>query len=77
MILSALIWGPILGAVAVALIPNSDQGHRPRNLSLAIAALMLGLTLFLGLQLDINDPHLRQENIGTGYQVLVYTTPWG
>jgi NAD(P)H-quinone oxidoreductase subunit 4 len=59
MILSALIWGPILGAVAVALIPNSDQGQRPRNLSLAIAALMLGLTVFLGWQLDINDPHLQ------------------
>ncbi|MGA1622487.1 MAG: NADH-quinone oxidoreductase subunit M [Synechocystis sp.] len=57
--LSALIWGPILGAIAVALVPNSPNNCYSRKLSLAIMTALLGVTLWLGWQFDIANPQMQ------------------
>ncbi|MFN5515386.1 MAG: NADH-quinone oxidoreductase subunit M [Cyanobacteriota bacterium] len=59
--LSALIWIPILGAGVAALLPNPEQGQRPRQVALAVAAGVLVLTVLLGLRLDPANPHFQES----------------
>jgi NAD(P)H-quinone oxidoreductase subunit 4 len=50
--LSALIWIPLLGAAAIALVPSFQAENRARTVALAIVATTLGLIAYLGLQFD-------------------------
>ncbi len=57
--LSALIWGPILGALLVALAPNPPESGRTRLLALAITASLFVLTVVLGLQFDLGNAQMQ------------------
>lgn len=50
--LSVLIWIPIISAIAIALLPQSWDSIRCRRIALAIAALILLWTLWLGIQFN-------------------------
>lgn len=50
--LSSLIWIPLLGAVFIALWPGSEQEQRARNVALAVVAITLAWTAYLGFQFD-------------------------
>ncbi|ERN41426.1 proton-translocating NADH-quinone oxidoreductase, chain M [Rubidibacter lacunae KORDI 51-2] len=49
--LSVLVWGPVVGAVLVAFLPESLVG-RGRSLALAVAVALFGWTLVLAVQVD-------------------------
>ena len=57
--LSALIWGPILGAIAVALVPNPENDCYSRKLALGIMIALLGVTILLGWQFDLENPQMQ------------------
>lgn len=76
MMLSALIWLPLVGALLVGLLPATPNANYPRNVSIVVAGLTLGLTLLLGLQFDptIADLQLLEslpwiERLGLTYQL--------
>ncbi|MEM9540999.1 MAG: NADH-quinone oxidoreductase subunit M [Cyanobacteria bacterium P01_E01_bin.42] len=55
--LSILIWIPIISAIAIALLPKSWGSLQCRRVALAIAALLLLWTLWLGTQFDPLQTH--------------------
>jgi NAD(P)H-quinone oxidoreductase subunit 4 len=57
--LSALIWGPILGAIAVALVPNPENDCYSRKLALGIMTALLGVTILVGWQFDLGNPQMQ------------------
>lgn len=62
--LSTLIWGPIAGAVIVALLGGTLNAPQTRRLSLAIATVTFGWSLFLISQFDMSAATLQmQESI--------------
>ena len=59
MILSLLVWIPILGAIVLAFFPKEGTANQWRLLSLVIAGLILALNLVLGLQFEVNNPQMQ------------------
>lgn len=57
--LSALIWGPILGAIIIALIPNPDNDCYSRKIALGIMVAMLGISVLLACQFNITNPQMQ------------------
>ncbi|BFM38585.1 NADH-quinone oxidoreductase subunit M [Synechocystis sp. LKSZ1] len=57
--LSALIWIPILGAILLVLFPVGEEGQRPRQIALAIMALVFIFTTVLGTQFEIQNPQMQ------------------
>ncbi len=74
--LSLLIWGPIIGAVIVALVPNSQQDSYSRKLALGIMAITFAITLAIAWQFDLNNPQMQfveyrawLPNLGLNYHL--------
>jgi NAD(P)H-quinone oxidoreductase subunit 4 len=74
--LSTLIWGPMLGALAIALLPNSLTQKNLRQIALVIAGAMVLWSLVLLSQFDIHNPAFQfVENmpwidaLGMNYQL--------
>jgi NAD(P)H-quinone oxidoreductase subunit 4 len=62
--LSTLIWLPIVGAAIVGFFPGNAAGTRIRSITLAIAAAILLVTIWLGFQFDITNPGMQfQESL--------------
>jgi NAD(P)H-quinone oxidoreductase subunit 4 len=59
MLLSALIWIPVLGAIAIALLPQSVPNLWARRMALAIALLVL--LLLIPITLGFNPDHLEAQ----------------
>jgi NAD(P)H-quinone oxidoreductase subunit 4 len=57
--LSTLIWLPILGAAIVGVLPRNFAGMRIRSTAIAIATVILLVTLWLGFQFDITNPGMQ------------------
>ena len=58
MILSALVWIPIFGAIAVIFFSREDA-QQSRRLSLAVATAVLIVNLVLGWQFDVSNPQMQ------------------
>ncbi len=54
MILSLLIWMPILGAIIISFLPQFKQGENYKKLALVIAFIILFLNIIIGLKYDPN-----------------------
>lgn len=74
--LSVLIWAPILGALAVALLPKKLPAVNVRFVSLFIAGLVFLWNLFILLKFDVNNPGMQlteylpwNETLGLNYQL--------
>ena len=62
--LSALIWIPVVGACAIALVPNEIAKDRLRGVAIAVTSLVLAWSLFLAYQFDVIGVGLQfQEKI--------------
>ena len=59
MILSLLVWIPILGAIILAFFPKEGTANQWRSLSLVIVGLILVLNVVLGLQFEVNNPQMQ------------------
>jgi NAD(P)H-quinone oxidoreductase subunit 4 len=57
--LSTLIWLPILGAAIVGVLPRNFAGTRIRSSAIAIATVILLVTLWLGFMFDITNPGMQ------------------
>ncbi|MGH2413680.1 MAG: proton-conducting transporter membrane subunit, partial [Microcystaceae cyanobacterium] len=57
--LSALIWGPLLGAALLAFYPGNINAVRSRTVALAIAGGILVLNIVLGFQFDPTNPQIQ------------------
>lgn len=62
--LSALIWLPVLGAALIGFWPVAIAPKQSRYISLAVAAVILVWTIFLGIQFNPSDIGLQfQEDL--------------
>lgn len=62
--LSTLIWLPVLGAAIVGFFTGNLTGSRIRSLALAVASVILIITIWLGFQFDISNPGIQfQESL--------------
>jgi NAD(P)H-quinone oxidoreductase subunit 4 len=57
--LTAFILVPILGAIAIGLLPASEGSNLPRKIALSIALGLFLLSLWLLAQLDLSNAHLQ------------------
>lgn len=57
--LSALIWVPVLGVALIGFWPSQMSANRVRSLALAIASILIGLTLVLLSQFDISNAGMQ------------------
>ncbi|MFW6264450.1 MAG: NAD(P)H-quinone oxidoreductase subunit D4, partial [Cyanobacteriota bacterium] len=53
--LSALIWLPVLGAIAISILPEGKQSGRFRAVALSVTSALLIWTLVLGSQFDLTQ----------------------
>ncbi|MBW4657777.1 MAG: NADH-quinone oxidoreductase subunit M [Drouetiella hepatica Uher 2000/2452] len=74
--LSVLVWVPIVGAILIAVLPESGVQTRSRQVALAIAGLTLLWTAYLLIQFDVTEPGWQFqeslpwiENLGLAYQM--------
>ncbi|WP_035799081.1 NADH-quinone oxidoreductase subunit M [Crocosphaera chwakensis] len=57
--LSALIVIPLLGAIIIASLPGKQDRGFYRSLALIFTSILLGLTLLIGFQFDLNNPNIQ------------------
>lgn len=57
--LSALVWGPVLGAILVWVVPESQKSNRPRAIALVVASVVFLWTLVLGFQFDLAQTEMQ------------------
>ncbi len=62
--LSALIWMPVLGALAIAVLPAATSASRIRQVAIAVGAIVLVLTIALATRFDALSSGMQfQENV--------------
>ncbi|HAJ63544.1 MAG TPA: NAD(P)H-quinone oxidoreductase subunit D4, partial [Cyanobacteria bacterium UBA8543] len=59
--LSSLIWLPVLGAGIVGFLPKNIAATRLRPIAIAIATVILLVTLWIGSQFDLTNPGLQLQ----------------
>ncbi|QUS61420.1 NADH-quinone oxidoreductase subunit M [Synechocystis sp. PCC 7339] len=57
--LSALIWGPILGAILIAIIPNPGNDCYSRKIALGIMTAVAAISVLLAWQFDLSNPQMQ------------------
>ncbi|MDJ0713410.1 MAG: NADH-quinone oxidoreductase subunit M [Prochloraceae cyanobacterium] len=57
--LSALIWLPLLGALAIGLLPGKTEANRFRSIALVVASIVLVVNLLLIFQFDPNSAQMQ------------------
>lgn len=75
--LSLLIWVPIMGAILIAVLPQSLLVDRARQIALAIASFVGIWTIYLASQFSIGEPGLQFQESLPWIESLGLTYQWG
>ncbi|MEM8780157.1 MAG: hypothetical protein AAGF26_15050, partial [Cyanobacteria bacterium P01_G01_bin.49] len=59
MMLSALIWIPLVGAALIAFLPGKQESSFDRFLGILVAIILIIVTLILGFQFDPSNPNIQ------------------
>lgn len=64
MLLSALVWIPIIGAITIGLLSRSTVGNKARNIALIVSSINLFINVIIAFQFDPHNPDFQfVENI--------------